>query len=84
MNCFNIGNDDAGVTVRQIAEQVVAEVSPGAELRFGTENRGWVGDVPRFRYSVARLEQLGWRPSLDSAAAIARAIGEIARQEGCA
>lgn len=83
LNYFNIGTDDAGISVRRIAEHVVAKVAPAAQLSFGTENRGWVGDVPRFRYSIAKLENLGWRPRLSSEEAIVRAIEQIARQEGC-
>ena len=79
---YNIGTDDAGITVSRIAEQVVARVSPAARLAFGEGNRGWVGDVPKFRYSIAKLEALGWRPQLSSDEAMARAIDEIARQEG--
>lgn len=84
INLFNIGPVDQGVTVRWIAEQTVAAASPGAELRFGTGNRGWVGDVPRFSYSVARLQALGWKPSLESVGAVQRAIAEIVRQEAAA
>jgi len=80
--CYNIGTDDAGITVSRIAGQVVARVSPDARLAFGEGNRGWVGDVPKFRYSIARLEALGWRPQLSSDEAMTRAIDEIARQEG--
>jgi len=83
LNYFNIGTDDAGITVSHIAENVVARVSPDASICFGTTDRGWVGDVPKFRYSIAKLEQLGWRPQLDSADAMAKAIDEIAQQEGC-
>jgi len=82
LNYYNIGTDDAGINVRRIAEQVVASVSPSASLSFGTSDRGWVGDVPRFRYSIAKLEQLGWHPRLSSDEAMAKAIDEIARQEG--
>jgi UDP-glucose 4-epimerase len=78
---FNVGPVDAGITVRQIAEETVAHVAPGAELRFGQGNKGWVGDVPRFRYSTARLQALGWEPRLDSQGAIRRAIVEIAAQD---
>lgn len=84
IDAFNIGPTDEGVTVRRIAEETVAVCSPGAELRFGTGNKGWLGDVPRFSYSTEKLKTLGWRPSLDSFAAIKRAIREIARQEGFA
>ena len=80
--CYNVGPVDEGVTVRWIAEQVVARVSPGAQIRFGEGNKGWVGDVPRFTYSTDRLQALGWRPSLGSAEAVRRAIDEIAVQQG--
>jgi UDP-glucose 4-epimerase len=79
---LNIGPVDDGATVRWIAEQVCRRVSPQARIVFGQGNKGWVGDVPRFRYDTARLAALGWQPALDSRAAIVRAIDEIARQEG--
>lgn len=82
LNVFNIGPQDEGVTVRFIAETVRDRFEPAAKLEFGQGNKGWVGDVPRFSYSVDRLAALGWRPSLDSAGAIRRAVDEIARQEG--
>jgi UDP-glucose 4-epimerase len=82
VNCVNIGPVDEGVTVRWIAEQVAAHVSPGAEIRFGQGNKGWVGDVPRFTYSTKRLQSLGWSPVLGSVAAVGRAIDEIAIQQG--
>jgi UDP-glucose 4-epimerase len=78
---INIGPIDDGVQVRWIAEQVVSQVSPGAEIRMGSGSKGWVGDVPRFRYSTAKLQTLGWRPRLDSPAAVRRALQEIAEQE---
>ena len=79
---INIGPIDTGVTVRWIAETVVSRVAHGAEIFYGTSNRGWVGDVPKFRYSTRRLQTLGWNPKLGSDAAITRAINEIAEQEG--
>jgi len=82
VDVFNIGPEDSGVTVRQIAEETIAVVAPGAELRFGVGDKGWVGDVPRFRYSIEKLRSLGWKPKLSSLDAARRAIHEIARQEG--
>ena len=81
IDAINIGPTDEGVTVRQIAEETVAHVAPEALLRFGEGNKGWVGDVPQFRYSTARLQALGWQPKLDFIGAIRRAIREIAAQE---
>jgi len=81
LNYFNIGADDAGVTVKFIAEAVVARVSPAATITFGAGNKGWVGDVPKFAYSIGKLSKLGWRPTLGSAQAIGQAVDEIAKQE---
>ncbi|RIX75355.1 SDR family NAD(P)-dependent oxidoreductase [Acidovorax cavernicola] len=80
-NVFNIGPKDDGVTVRMIAQTVRDRVSPKAEIVFGEGNRGWVGDVPRFRYSTQRLAASGWSPQLDSTQAMVRAVDEIAREE---
>lgn len=78
----NIGPTDAGATVRWIAERVVARVAPGANIAYGKGNRGWVGDVPKFNYSTDRIQSYGWQPTLDSEQAIARAVDEIAAQQG--
>ncbi len=82
VTALNIGPEDIGVTVRTIAEQVVARVSPGASIVFGAGDKGWVGDVSQFRYSISRMRDMGWRPALSSHEAIRRAIDEIASQEG--
>ncbi len=79
---INVGPVDEGVYVRWIAEQVVKRVAPTAHIQFGTGNRGWVGDVPKFHYSTAKIQALGWKPALGSEASVLRAIDEIARQEG--
>lgn len=81
VNVYNIGPSDSGCSVRQIAETVVRRVSPGAKIAYGTEGRGWVGDVPKFSYSVAKLAALGWNTSHASVDAVARAVDEIAMQE---
>jgi UDP-glucose 4-epimerase len=81
-NCFNIGPTDEGVSVRQIAEDTAARVAPGAIIVYGKEDRGWVGDVPRFRYNVNALAELGFTPRLNSRDAVRRAMDEIAEQEG--
>lgn len=78
---MNIGPSDRGVTVSFIAETVRDRFKPQAALAYGTGGRGWVGDVPRFFYSTAKLNQTGWRPTLSSSQAIERAVAEIIAQE---
>jgi UDP-glucose 4-epimerase len=75
LNCFNIAPTSA-TTVRHIAEATVAVVAPGAKLRYTGGNRGWVGDVPKFAYSVDKLHRLGWHPRFTSNQAVETAIRE--------
>ena len=82
MNYYNIGAMDDGVTVKQIAEETVKIVSSDATINYQKSDRGWVGDVPRFFYSVDKLKDLGWSPKISSLEAIQRAVSEIASQEG--
>jgi UDP-glucose 4-epimerase len=77
-NVYNIGPEGEGTSVAFIAEQTVARNLPGTPLAYTGGDRGWVGDVPRFRYSTERLAKLGWRPGLTSDEAVLRAIDEIA------
>jgi len=82
LNYYNIGAMDDGVYVWEIAEQTVKRVAPNALITYQDSDRGWVGDVPRFYYSVDKLKKLGWRPSGSSLEAVVKAIDEIALQEG--
>ena len=81
MNYYNIGAMDDGVTVKQIAEETTNRVSPNATINYQKSDRGWVGDVPHFYYSVDKLKVLGWSPKMLSLEAIQRAVSEIALQE---
>ena len=82
MNYYNIGAMDDGVFVKQIAEETTKVISPDAKINYQKTDRGWVGDVPRFYYSVDKLKDLGWSPKMSSLEAVQRAVGEIASQEG--
>jgi UDP-glucose 4-epimerase len=75
-NYFNVGPED-NVTVRAMAEEVVSQAAPGAEIVYGTDSRGWVGDVPKFRYSTAKLRDLGWGAQMTSPEAVKLAVSEI-------
>ena len=76
-NVYNIGPADEGVEVADIAGMAVAAVAPGAVIEYGIGRRGWVGDVPQFRFSVAKLAALGWSQRLTSSQAVRRAMDEI-------
>lgn len=82
LNYFNIGTAGTATTVRCLAEAVVREMSPGAKIQYGSGNKGWVGDVPKFNYSIEKLRQLGWSPRLTSDEAVNLAVRELAAEAG--
>jgi UDP-glucose 4-epimerase len=77
LNYYNIGTDNSVTTVREIAETVVRAQAPGARIYYTGGSKGWVGDVPKFNYSIEKLGRLGWKPRLTSNAAVERAVQEI-------
>lgn len=77
-NVYNIGPSGAGTSVAFMAERTIDRVLPGTPIAYTGGDRGWVGDVPRFRYSTERLARLGWQPQLSSDEAVLRAIDELA------
>ncbi|HEY1750121.1 MAG TPA: NAD-dependent epimerase/dehydratase family protein [Caulobacteraceae bacterium] len=79
-NLFNIGPESAGSRVSFMAEAMIDRMAPGTPIAYTGGDRGWVGDVPKFDYSVARLSALGWRPRLTSDEAVLRAAAEIAAE----
>jgi UDP-glucose 4-epimerase len=76
VNLFNIGPNDEGATVASIAQAVLDGAKSTARIRYAGGDRGWVGDVPRFRYSIEKLAQLGWSTPSGSLAAVRKAIAE--------
>jgi UDP-glucose 4-epimerase len=69
-----IGN----TSVREIAEIVVAAAGRAdTRIVFTGGDRGWPGDVPRFRYDTSRLQALGWQPHRHSTNAVQYAVERI-------
>ncbi len=77
LNYFNIAPEGSATTVKEIAETVVRHVAPGATIRYTGGSKGWVGDVPKFQYSIAKLKAAGWKPAMTSTEAIELAVKEI-------
>jgi UDP-glucose 4-epimerase len=82
LNFFNIGTANTATTVRYIGETVVKRMSPNAKIRYTGGSKGWVGDVPKFNYSIEKLQKLGWSPRLTSTAAVDHAVEEIVSEAG--
>jgi UDP-glucose 4-epimerase len=73
---FNVATGDY-VTVREIvglALDVLELDADTTEVHYGTEPRGWKGDVPVVRLSTERIAATGWRPSTGSAGALSMSM----------
>lgn len=78
---FNLASH--GVTqVKTIAEKVVSGMGVDAKIHYGTEARGWVGDVGYTWIDGGRLGNLGWKASFDSDGAVEQAIHDILSERG--
>lgn len=76
VNLFNLASQ--GVTeVKFIAETVVKEMSLPAKIKFGTEDRGWKGDVPFTWLDGSLIAALGWKPKYDSNQSVVVAVQNI-------
>ncbi len=80
-NIYNIGALDSGIQVSEIAELTVSMLFEGAEIEYGNENRGWIGDVPKYEYSIDKLMSINWSPKYKSSKeAVKKSIVEIYEQ----
>lgn len=75
---FNLSTDGT-TTVRQIAEETVRVLTQGkAQIKYGSDSIGWVGDVSKTSFDVARISKLGWKPKLSSNEAVFKSIRDYA------
>lgn len=77
---YNIGQTDEPVSVSWIAEETIKIASPKAKIIYGKQDRGWLGDIPKFKYDSRKALNCGWEPKLNSKESIKKAILEIFKQ----
>jgi UDP-glucose 4-epimerase len=73
---FNVATGDY-ITVREIADLACSclDLDPQqVRYEFTGGDRGWKGDVPVIRLSIARIRALGWQPAHTSAEALRAAM----------
>jgi UDP-glucose 4-epimerase len=77
VDVYNLGTRDQ-VSVREIAERVVAARGGGARIEYTGGARGWAGDIPTQLLDIGRISGLGWAPRWNSHEAVERTIAELA------
>ena len=81
INYYNLGVETR-TTVKEMAEMVIEEMGLEAEIKYTGGNRGWVGDVPDFSYSLDKIHKLGWNPRVSSNEAVRKSIRYILDKDG--
>ena len=76
LNYINIGVESR-TYVRHIVRIVNEEMGHKADIEYTGGDRGWVGDVPNFRYSLKKMNRLGWKAKLLSDDSVRKAVQEI-------
>lgn len=71
---FNASSGDY-ITVKEIAELVVAEAGEGdVEIVYGETSGGWAGDIPVVRLDDSKLRSNGWKSTYSSREAMVSSI----------
>jgi UDP-glucose 4-epimerase len=68
-NLFNIGSQDS-ITVDEIAQIVSKTMDVHPRFSYTGGDRGWLGDVPKFRLDITKIKNLGWNPKYGSRDAV--------------
>ena len=72
-NVYMIGSDSR-TKVKEIAAMVIEEMGLNSKIRYTGGDRGWVGDVPEFRYDLTKINKLGWTAPHNSNESVRLAI----------
>lgn len=72
-NVYMLGSDSR-TKVKEIAAMVIEEMGVDAQIRYTGGDRGWVGDVPEFRYDLTKVNTLGWKAPHNSNDSVRLAI----------
>lgn len=72
-NVYNLGSNTR-TKVKEIAQMVIEEMGLDAKIEYTGGDRGWVGDVPEFKYNLSKINNLGWFAAHDSNESVRLAI----------
>ncbi len=78
-NVYNLGSYSR-TKVKEIAQMVIEEMELNASIKYTGGDRGWIGDVPEFKYDLSKINELGWVAKINSndsvRIAIQKALGK--------
>lgn len=73
INVYNLGVESR-TKVKEIAQMVIEVMGLNSRIVYTGGVRGWIGDVPEFRYDLTKIHSLGWKASRTSNEAVRLSI----------
>ena len=74
---FNIGPNDEGITIKNLAEVLRDEISTDTELTYQQSSSGWRGDIPKYYFDISKALEHGMNPNLKSLDAVQKVSTEL-------
>lgn len=79
---YNLSVNSEGTTVNRIAEIVVRELGlQDVKFVYTGGDRGWKGDVPRFKYDISKVLSTGWHPKHTSDEAVCQTVRDALEKQ---
>jgi UDP-glucose 4-epimerase len=78
-NVYNLGSETR-TKVYEIAQMVIEEMKLNAQIEYTGGDRGWIGDVPEFKYDLKKIHTLGWIAKYNSNDSVRLAIKKILKK----
>lgn len=79
-NVYMLGSNSR-TKVKEIATMVIEEMGLNAEIHYTGGDRGWIGDVPEFRYDLSKVNKLGWHAKYSSSESVRISIRKALGKE---
>ncbi|MFH1586987.1 MAG: NAD-dependent epimerase/dehydratase family protein [Candidatus Diapherotrites archaeon] len=77
IDTYNIANDD-WIDVKSIADIVAKAMGlEDVKYSFTGGERGWIGDAPKVRLSIEKINKIGWKPKFNSRQSVEMAAKEM-------
>lgn len=75
-NVYNLGVESR-TKVKDIAKMVIEEMGLFSKINYTGGDRGWLGDVPEFKYNLSKIHDLGWSAKYSSNDAVRLSIKKV-------
>lgn len=82
-NYYNLGSNTT-TRVSKIVEILLDELGliGKTKIKYTGGDRGWIGDVPKFKYSLVKAKRLGWKARYNSDQAVQLAARNLKKEFG--